>query len=312
MNDSEIRFAILSEISAMQDFLSVRKTEISKQNTIVESAINRFFERNARSRANNRLVSFLAGLGYVPLDACGAANDSIDNRKRDWRGDIARTIAKHPSELLPLMQSLYEGRGQENPVEVTVQNPAIKTLVGSFLDKLAHAGFLFSFAKTPSGFSVVLSSDLRSRAKRLSKSVCEKRLWLRSGWAEKAFLYLAEKTFRSFSTERKIPVDFYWNVSVSDRPPYSIPSTEFDILVWLGNKWYVFESKAGTNLGVVRWVDRWHLFGEDRPDRIATIIQCTIQNFPTEVFSPLHLFPLSSFEDSLRALLEEDFRHAAT
>lgn len=297
----------LDEINLVQEFLANRKSEIEGQIAEFEKASNRFLEKSNVTKADQRLVAFFTTLGYVVLDANGSAYNSASGKKKNWRDTVSRTIAKNPSVLVPAMQNLYDGLHQIGPVKWPISDAQEKNMVRNLLGELKKAEILESFDVTESGCSARFVPGLQSSAKNVPKDVREKRLWFHSGWAEKVFLYLVEKTFREFSKKRNLPVDFFWNVSVSNTPPYDTPSTEFDILACLDEKWYVFESKAGRNLSVVRWVDRWHLFGEDRPDRKATIIQCAIQNFPIEAFSPLHLFPLTSFETSLRTLLETDF-----
>ena len=307
MNDVTNIQARINEIGLVQEFLANRKSEIEGQISEFNEASNRFLEKHAATKAYKRLVAFFSKLGYVVLDANGSADNSAKGRKKDWHDTIARTIAKNPSVLVPAMQNLYDGLRQSGPVEWPISDVQEKNMVRNLLGGLMNAKILLSYDTTQSGCSACFVSGLQSSAKKVPNDIREKRLWIRSGWAEKVFLYLVEKTCRDFSQRRHLSVDFFWNVSVSNTSPYDTASTEFDILVCLGEKWYVFESKAGRNLSIVRWVDRWHLFGEDGPDRKATIIQCAIQNFPIKAFYPLHLFPLTSFETSLSSLLETDF-----
>lgn len=299
--------AHLHEINVVHDFIEKRKSELEGLLAQFQAASNRFLEKPNVTKADKRLVAFFATLGYVVLNANGSADNSASGKKKDWRATVSRRIAKNPSTLLPAMQNLYDGLHQSGPVEWPIADAQEKDMVRKLLDKLKEAAILESCDVTDSGCSACFVSGLQSRAKRVPTDVREKRLWIRSGWAEKVFLYLVEKTFREFSNKRNLSVDFFWNVSVSNTPPYDTPSTEFDILACLDAKWYVFESKAGRNLSVVRWVDRWHLFGENKDDRKATIIQCAIQGFPEEAFTPLHLFSINSFEEQLRSLLEKDF-----
>ena len=304
LTDIQVR---LNEINLVQQFLTNRKSEIEGQIAEFEKASNRFLEKSNVTKADQRLVAFFTTLGYVVLSANGSADNSASGEKKDWRATVSRTIAKNPSTLLPAMQNLYDGLHQSGPVEWPIADAQEKNMVRNLLGELKKAAILESCDVTDSGCSACFVSGLQSRAKRVPTDVREKRLWIRSGWAEKVFLYLVEKTFREFSNKRKLSVDFFWNVSVSNTPPYDTPSTEFDILACLNGKWYVFESKAGWNLSIVKWVDRWHLFGEDKDDRKATIIQCAIQDFPEKTFDPLHLFSIKSFERQLRSLLEKDF-----
>lgn len=304
--------AHLHEINVVHDFIEKRKSELEGLLAQFQAASNRFLEKPNVTKADKRLVAFFATLGYVVLNANGSADNSASGEKKDWRATVSRTIAKNPSTLLPAMQNLYDGLHQSGPVEWPIADAQEKNMVRNLLGELKKAAILESCDVTDSGSTACFVPGLQSSAKKVPKDVREKRLWIRSGWAEKVFLYLVEKTFREFSKGRNLPVDFFWNVSVSDTPPYDTPSTEFDILACLNGKWYVFEAKAGWNLSIVKWVDRWHLFGEDKDDRKATIIQCAIQDFPEKTFDPLHLFSIKSFEQKLRSLLEKDFPELST
>ena len=264
-------------------------------------------------RARKRLVTFMAQFGYVVLEAHGSSNNASLKNKKGWQDTIATIIARNPETLLPVMNRLYDGFNKKEIVTLPVDNPETGNHVRNLLRELGKVGIVGNASSNLNAEELRVTFVPRVlNPEKKDAEAKAKSLWLRSGWAEKAFLYLAEKTIREFARKRGLLHDFYWNVKVSNREPFKQLNTEFDILACVGNRWYVFESKAGRNLSVVRWVDRWHLFGEDSSDRKATIIQCAIQNFPIEAFSPLHLFPLTSFEASLRTLLETDFPQTNT
>ena len=307
MNNFENTSARLAEIEALQAYLETRKSELSVDEKSIAEAEALFYETHKRNKANARLIQFLKQFGYVVLDACGSSENAFKETKKDRLSAIASIIAKNSSSLLPAMEELYRAFNTKSGMELANENQDVLNQFRNLLQELKQAGIVESFQKSDTGFSATLTRDVLSRAKNRTKDSKTKQSWIRSGWAEKTFLYLVEKTFRTFSKERGFPVDFYWNVCVSDKPPYSKTSTEFDILVWFADKWYVFESKAGSTLSVVRWVDRWHMFGEDKADRKATIIQCAIHDFQPQVFSPLQIFCLQSFENSLTELLNQDF-----
>ena len=302
----------LDELAAFQSFLEDRQKAFVKNQEVFEKAVNDSIA-DYPPRARKRLVTFMAQFGYVVLEAHGSSNNASLENKKGWQDTIATIIARNPETLLPVMTRLYDGFHKKEIVTLPVDNPEMGNHVRNLLRELGKVGIVNTDSSIPEAeeFLVTFVPRVLNPAKKDAEAKANN-LWLRSGWAEKAFLYLAEKTIREFAKKRKLPHDFYWNVKVSNREPFEQPNTEFDILAYVGDRWYVFESKAGRNLSVVRWVDRWHLFGEDSPDRKATIIQCAIQNFPTEAFSPLHLFPLTSFETSLRTLLETDFPQTIT
>ena len=297
----------LDELAALQSFLEDRQEAIVKNNEGFEKAVNESIE-DYPPRARKKLVTFMAQFGYVVLEAQGSSNNASLKNKKGWQDTIATIIAKNLETLFPVMTSLYCGFNKKEVVTLPVDDSETGNHVRNLLRELGKVGIVSNDSSNlkAEGFLVTFVPCVLNPAKKDADAKA-KSLWLRSGWAEKAFLYLAEKTICEFAKKWKLPHDFYWNVKVSNREPFEQLCTEFDILAYVGDRWYVFESKAGRNLSIVRWVDRWHLFGEDKADRKATIIQCTIQDFSFVDFSPLHLFPLTSFETALSSLLETDF-----
>ncbi len=299
------------ELSAIQDFLENRKKELSAKCSEKEEAFQTAVDNSLKDfprRARKRLVDFMGQIGYVVLDAHGSSDNAAAKRKKDWQDTIASIISKSPEAMLPAMSSLFDGFCKKGPCEITTPDAETRNRVKNLLSELGKQMIISSFTPRDkdTGFQVEFDESVLNPPKK-DEEAKKKNVWLRSGWAERAFLYLVEKTVRDFSSEKKLPHDFYWNVTVSDREPYSQICTEFDILAYVGDRWYVFESKAGERLSVVRWVDRWRLFGEDKPDRKATFIQCAIQDVKPRIFEPLLLFPIHSFKEMLRAQLEKDF-----
>jgi hypothetical protein len=122
------------------------------------------------------------------------------------------------------------------------------------------------------------------------------------GWAEDGMVYLIEKTIKSFSAKQGLPSHVFWNVKLSDNPPWNLTRFEFDVIAKIGKMFYVFEVKTGALLSIDKWFERWSIF----KDVGARYIQCTTKEVDHKLFVPLPLFPIEHFETLLEQRLEKD------
>ena len=113
---------------------------------------------------------------------------------------------------------------------------------------------------------------------------------------------VSEKTIKSFSAKQGLPSHVFWNVKLSDNPPWNLTRFEFDVIAKIGKMFYVFEVKTGALLSIDKWFERWSIF----KDVGARYIQCTTKEVDHKLFVPLPLFPIEHFETLLEQRLEKD------
>lgn len=126
--------------------------------------------------------------------------------------------------------------------------------------------------------------------------------FLDGGWAEDGMVYLVDKTIKDFSKKHGLYNSVFWNVKLSDKPPWNTTNMELDVVAKVGKQFYVFEVKTGALLAIDKWFERWRMFKEVG----ARYIQCTAKEIDYKLFLPLTLVPIVAFEDVLGARMERD------
>ncbi len=135
----------------------------------------------------------------------------------------------------------------------------------------------------------------------------ENRCYLSGECYEEANRYLIEKTIQEFSKSLPVPlsISVYRNIRLkkADSTNNRVNDMQLDFVVEFSDRFYVFETKAGTKLYIDKWVDRTRLFNGDK-DRF---ISCCLQDFNPKTFEPFLLLPMKNIEEDFRALLEKEF-----
>lgn len=132
--------------------------------------------------------------------------------------------------------------------------------------------------------------------------------FINGGWGERVTLYLVDKTLKTFTKGRHLPHRLFWNLRLQT-PGSEQTKMELDVVAQVGGRFYIFETKTGESLDVVKWVRRSQRFGTDR----STFLTCTPRNeINPRYFQPCILIPFSRLEEIFGAMLRHDFPAFAT
>lgn len=81
---------------------------------------------------------------------------------------------------------------------------------------------------------------------------------------------------------------------------------ELDIVVDLKDRFYIFETKSGTNLNILTWADRVRIFETKDSPKCHFITCCLDSSINARIFKPCRLFLLQTLEKQFKQLLEQD------
>ena len=132
--------------------------------------------------------------------------------------------------------------------------------------------------------------------------------FINGGWGERVTLYLVDKTLKTFTKGRRLPHRLFWNLRLQT-PGSEQTKMELDVVAQVGERFYIFETKTGESLDVVKWVKRSQRFGTGH----STFLTCTPRNeINPRYFLPCLLIPFSRLEEIFGAMLHRDFPIVAT
>lgn len=126
--------------------------------------------------------------------------------------------------------------------------------------------------------------------------------FVNGGWGEMVTLYLVDKTLKAFTAERASSYNLFWNVRLT-HPGETQACMELDVVAQVEDRVYIFETKTGEMLDVIKWAERTKRFSDH-----ATFITCTPKNeINPKYFKPCRLIPFSKLEGTLLSILKSDF-----
>lgn len=132
--------------------------------------------------------------------------------------------------------------------------------------------------------------------------------FINGGWGERVTLYLVDKTLKTFAQKQHLPHRLFWNLHLH-APRSEQPEMELDVVAQVGDRFYIFETKTGETLNVVKWVERSQRLGTDR----SIFLTCTPRDeINPRYFLPCRLIPFSRLEEIFGAMLRRDFPSLAT
>jgi len=191
-------------------------------------------------RSWSPLYELFSPMGLLPVEA------QCNNVKRDSSYRISKTAAGRIDMYLPVMKRLALECKKKPAGCASFHRTECESLdtwnqVQNFFGNLQKAGMV-SLRKD--GGSV---------------DVCPKSENLRffdGQWAEEGMVYLVEKTMKRFAKEHGLPSSVFWNVKLSNKPPWNVVNMELDIVGKIGKRFYVFEVKTGSLLPIDQWFER--------------------------------------------------------
>jgi len=165
--------------------------------------------------------------------------------------------------------------------------------IKNFCDVLAKKGWL-TYSQRKKDFAITPSLT------------GEQKYFIQGGWAEEITLYLIVNTLNDFTKQRHLKYKLFWNVELKWIYPVTKHKTDMqlDLVAQIGERFYVFETKSGNALGVIKWVERTKLFDDQENRFITCTLDKDLKNF---MFSGLRLFKLGKLKQQLTSLLERDF-----
>lgn len=131
------------------------------------------------------------------------------------------------------------------------------------------------------------------------------REFYKGGWAEKVNRYLVLQTLNNFAQQHKLKYKLFTNVKLRDLDSDRVGGNdmELDIVVDLGSRFYIFETKSGNGLDIEKSLERTRMFTQSG-DRF--ILCCMDENADPRHYRPIRLFALPKLEEQLNELLKKD------
>lgn len=207
---------------------------------------------------------------------------------------LARQIWDSPCKvLIPFVKKLSVNTSMLSYYDTAGISLQRKNDIKNFCDVLAKKGWL-TYSEREKDFAITPSLN------------GEQKSFIRGGWAEAITLYLIVNTLNEFTQKRHLKYKLFWNVELKWIYPATNYKTDMqlDLVAQIGERFYVFETKSGDVLGVIKWVERTKLF-DDQQNRFIT---CTLDdNLNKQMFKDLRLFKLGKLKQQLTTLLERDF-----
>lgn len=224
------------------------------------------------------------GLYIVELQSGGRSKDYYDRSKQIWR---SRTV------LLPFIKQLSRNKEPSYVYETQAYSVTDKTDLKNLCDVLAQQGWI-SYKKVSDGFEVTPS--LRGPQKH----------FINGGWAEQINLYLIDKTLQTFSQSHRQGYKLFWDLKLKliDSDKDKSHDMQLDLVVEVGGRFYIFETKSGFVLSIDKWVERTRLFDDGKNRFITCNADEKLNPF---IFFPFRLFALPTLEAQFLEMLEEDF-----
>ncbi len=276
----------LSEIDAELGHIAYTHVLLNERIAAVKARDKLREDQFATTSVTKRLAEFFKahGLYIVEIQVGVRSKDHYALAKQMWR---SRTV------LLPFIKQLSRNKEPSYVYETQKLLVTDRTDLKNLCDMLEKQGLL-SFKTLPDGFEISPSLSGIQRQ------------FLSGGWAEQINLYLIDKTLKTFTQSRRQGYKLFWDVKLkwidSDRD--NGHDMQLDLVVEVGDRFYVFETKSGFILAIDKWVDRTRLF-DDGKNRFIT---CNAdETLNAMIFHPFRLFSLATLEAQFLEMLQADF-----
>lgn len=263
----------------------------------LEALIAERREQLARRAALNAYLAEPRPATLKPLVAFFAQHElclkSTGTGRRPPNYQLAKAIWRGYDQIEPLLHAIVQQVHDDEPTFIYPDEslpPLVKdekSALCSICENLEKAGLL-EMKKGKNRLQITLKS-------RDTKFV-------NGGWGEMVTLYLVDKTLKAFTKERSSSYNLFWNVKLT-HPGETNPCMELDVVAQVEDRVYIFETKTGEMLDVIKWAERTKRFSDH-----ATFITCTPRNeINPKYFKPCRLIPFSKLEMTLLSILKSDF-----
>lgn len=212
--------------------------------------------------------------------------------------DLAKQIWRSRKVLIPFVKCLSNNMTKSFSYDMAKVTKVQKNDIRNFCHVLASKKWL-TFTQGDKSFEI--SPSMQG----------EQRDFVRGIWAEEVTLYLIVKALNDFTKKRRLKHKLFWNLRLKQIDPVTAKPVDMqlDLVAQVGDRFYVFETKAGEILSIHKWVDRARLF-DDGKNRFFT---CTAdENLNRMMFKPFRLLTLAKLEQQLTSSLQRDFLLPAT
>lgn len=257
-----------------------------KQNKAKEVAENPFFS----DKLTKRTAEFFKEKGYLMVDCVKkpAGNEHAISKQLWGCHDIA----------LPLFQQLYQ-KSEDFDYSLENLEHDAKNLLLNLCKSMSDKGWLtYEVAKKKDSMKIH------------QNNVKAHKMFYNGGWAEMVNRYLVLKTLNEFAKSHKLQYKIFTNVKLrdinSDRKDGN--DMELDIVVDLGSRFYIFETKSGNVLCIEKSLELTKMFTQDGN---RFILCCMDENADPRHYQPIRLFALPKLEEQLNELLQKDFFDSA-
>lgn len=244
-------------------------------------------DKHIKEKSSRRLAEFFKAhnLHIVRLNQGDRSEDHYALGKQIWNS---------PNRvLIPFVKHLAINKSNPSFYDTSKIPLLRKNDIKNFCDVLTKKGWL-TYIQRAEGLDITPS--LKG----------EQKYFIDGGWGEEITLYLIVNTLNDFTKKQHLKYKLFWNLELKWIYPSTKHATDMqlDLVAQIGERFYVFEVKAGDVLEVIKWVDRTKLF-DDEKNRFIT---CAIdENLKKLAFKHLRLFKFGKLKLQLTSLLQRDF-----
>lgn len=227
------------------------------------------------------------GLSIVALNSGERPKEHYSLAKQMWSSRMA---------LLPFAKMLSQNKEVSFEYKTEMLSKGDRNNIKNFCDVLSKRRWI-SFEARSDCFLI-----------KPSLSGVQKQFFS-GGWAEDINLYLIDKTLKVFTQSYQKKYKLFWDVRLKriDSDKNNSHDVQLDLVAEVGCRFYVFETKSGTNLSIEKWVERKKIF-ENKGNRFIT---CTLnEDINPSIFKPFHLFFLPTLEEKFLKMLKNDFNQS--
>jgi len=248
-------------------------------------------DEHATATITKRLAEFFKAHGLYIVDV-------NHGERTESHYDLAKQIWRSRKVLIPFVKCLSNNMTKSFSYDTSKVTLVQKNDIRNFCHVLANKNWL-TFTQSDKSFEIVPSLQ------------GEQRDFVQGIWAEEVTLYLIVKALNDFTKKRHLKHKLFWDLKLKQIDPISTKAVDMqlDLVAQVGDRFYVFETKAGVFLMIHKWVDRARLF-DDGKNRFFT---CTAdENLNRLMFKPFRLLTLAKLEQQLTSSLQRDFPPSAT
>lgn len=243
-------------------------------------------DEHAKATITKRLAEFFKAHGLYIVDV-------NHGERTESHYDLAKQIWRSHKVLIPFVKCLSNNMTKSFSYDTSKVTLAQKNDIRNFCHVLANKNWL-SFTQSDKSFEIVPLLQ------------GEQRYFIQGIWAEEVTLYLIVKALNDFTKKRRLKHKLFWDLKLKQIDPITAKPVDMqlDLVAQVGDRFYVFETKAGAILSIHKWVDRARLF-DDGKNRFFT---CTAdENLNRKMFEPFRLLTLAKLEQQLTSSLQRDF-----